>query len=179
VSPNQREKAGDQTQTSRGKKNKKEEGRRIFCRSARRKSTGRKYNFKSAVLMHFHLAADIQRIFLGSNWFELVRIGSNCCGFFALSTRMEGGGTPLELAGEDAYATVREDGHPIPTVFLPPTHPGKRPFSRTAVPNQCFQGFRAFFEAVPVRLAVVPVRVDMRYEEDEGSTKGTGHPPSR
>jgi hypothetical protein len=41
-----------------GRRPREEEGRSVLERRCGRKSQGRKYNFKSAVLVHFHFAAD-------------------------------------------------------------------------------------------------------------------------
>jgi hypothetical protein len=43
---------------TKGRRPREEEGRSVLARRGGRKSQGRKYNFKPAVLVHFHFAAD-------------------------------------------------------------------------------------------------------------------------
>ncbi|HKM83936.1 MAG TPA: hypothetical protein VJY15_23640 [Candidatus Acidoferrum sp.] len=43
---------------TKGRRPRPEEGRSVLARRGGRKSQGRKFNFKPAVLMHFHSAAD-------------------------------------------------------------------------------------------------------------------------
>jgi hypothetical protein len=42
---------------TKGRRPREEEGRSVLARRGGRKSQGRKYNFKPAVLVHFHFAA--------------------------------------------------------------------------------------------------------------------------
>ena len=52
-------KKGIKAKEPKGRRITKEEGRSDLEKRSARKRHGRKYNFKPAVLMHFHSAADI------------------------------------------------------------------------------------------------------------------------